>query len=96
VKALVDLEKGRAVLHRLLQLAVQTLQLLNVLRPRELGHMRRCVRFQEGQKVVHIVQIFVADISDVSTAAHLHGHQAFGGQHFERLTQRRAADAVLL
>ena len=40
--------------------------------------------------------VFVVDFGDIRAATHLHRYQTFGGQDFECLTQRGAADAIFL
>ncbi|MDT4859974.1 hypothetical protein FQZ97_945080 [compost metagenome] len=46
--------------------------------------------------MVDVGQVLVGHFGHVGTAAHLHGHQAFGRQHLQRFAQRRATDAVFL
>jgi hypothetical protein len=42
-----------------------------------------------------LVDVLLGQFGHITAAARLEHHQAFGGQHLERLAQRRAADAVL-
>ena len=96
VEALVDPEEAVPVAGRRLQLLVQLLQLLDFRGARALRHHRAGIAFQQGEEVVHLGEIALRDLGHVGAAPHLHGHQAFRGQHLEGLAQRRAADAVLL
>jgi hypothetical protein len=58
------------------------------------GHAAGGVAFQQRQQVVDLRHVVARHLGDVGAAAHLHRHQAFDGQHLQRLAQRRAADAV--
>ena len=44
--------------------------------------------------MVDVGQVALGHLGHIGAAPHLHGDQAFGGQHFERFAQGRAADAV--
>ncbi|MCY1371765.1 hypothetical protein D9M69_589230 [compost metagenome] len=61
-----------------------------------LGHHAGRIAFQQREQVVDVRQVLLGHLGDVGAAPHLHGHQAFGGQHLQGLAQGRAADAVFL
>jgi hypothetical protein len=51
--------------------------------------------FEHGHDRKDFVDVLLRQFGDVTAASRLEHHQAFGGQHLERLAQRRAADAIL-
>ena len=93
MKALVDSKKALTLMDGAFQFGVQVLQTLPLRRAGLGGHHSGGVALQQSQQVVHVAQVFVRHLGDIRTAAHFHRHQAFSRQHFERFTQRRAADA---
>jgi hypothetical protein len=92
---LVGGEEGVALAHLLLQPLVQRAQFGALRRRWRLRATCRRRRSPAGQQVVDLRHVVARHLGDVGAAAHLHRHQAFDGQHLQRLAQRRAADAVL-
>jgi len=80
----------------LLEFVVQALQFGHFGVAGRAAHGPRCIGFQQRQQLVNLAQVLFGYFGDVGAAAYLHGHQAFGCQHLDRLAQRRAADAQLL
>jgi hypothetical protein len=78
-----------------LQLAMQCLEPGDLLRPCS------CRRFEGAASLEHrhqgkdLVQILVRDLGDEGPAAWPQGDQPFGGEHLQRFTQWRPADAIL-
>jgi hypothetical protein len=60
------------------------------------GNHARRVALQQAQQVVHVGQVVGRHFGHIGATAHLHGDQAFGGQHLQRFAQGGAADAVFL
>jgi hypothetical protein len=96
VEPLVDGEEAVRVLGRGFELGMDTLEFAQLGLGGRGGDDTGRVAFQQRQEVVDLLQVLVGNFGDVGAAAHLHGHQAFGRQHLQRLAQRRAADAVFL
>ena len=93
MESFVDLEEAVAVLNGRFQRRLLRLQRGELFVAGALRHHAGGVALQQGQQVVDVAQVLFADLGDVGTSAHFHGHQTFGGQHLERLAQRGAADA---
>jgi hypothetical protein len=51
--------------------------------------------FEQGHHREQLVGVVFRHLGDAATLARHQLHQAFGGQHLERLAQRRAADLPL-
>jgi len=96
VEVFVERKKQVPVIHSRDQVFLKRLYLRQLILARAAGDNAGRVRLQQRQQVIHITQVFFRHISHISAAAHLHGHQAFGGQHFEGFAQRGAADAQRL
>jgi hypothetical protein len=96
VKGFVDLEEALAVADGFFQFVVQALQFLELGRRGLGGHHAGRVALQQREQVVDVGQVALRHFGHIGAAPHLHRDQAFGGQHFEGLAQRCAADAVFL
>ena len=96
MEALVHGKKSAGVAHSGGQLGVDILQVLQLARAGPAGDHAGGVGFQQREQVVDVGLVFGIDLGDIRATAHLHGHQPLGSQHFERLAQGGAADAVFL
>jgi hypothetical protein len=60
------------------------------------GGFERAAAFQQRHHRKQLVGIVVGQLDDAAAALRHQLHQALGGQHLQRLAQRRAADQPLL
>ena len=95
VELFVGGEEGVPVVHLRFQLGVQFLQSCPLRRIGLRRHLGRRIALQQRQQVVDLGHVVLRHLGDVGTAPHLHGHQAFHGQHLQRFAHGRAADAPL-
>ena len=95
VEVLVGGEEGVVLAHAFLEPVVQRAQLRPRLGVGPGGDARGGVAFQQREQVVDLRDVVARHLGDEGAAPRLHRHQALGGEHLQRLAQRRAADAVL-
>jgi hypothetical protein len=84
VEALVGAEEVVPLPDLGLQLLVQLTQLRQVGVTGGLGHLGGRIALEQGQQPVDLADVLSRHLGDVGAPAHLHGHQAFDGQHLQR------------
>ncbi len=100
VKTLVDFKKALTV-HLLrsgsvFELFMQRLQFAHLCIVSALCHNACGIGLKQAQQVVDVGQVTLGDFGHIGATAHLHRHQALGGQHLEGFAHGRAADAVVV
>ena len=80
----------------ILELIVDRPQLRDVGRPGLAQGVRRAAALEQRHQRENVVKILARNLGHVAAAARLQFDETFGGQHLERLAQRRARNPVLL
>ncbi|SOZ35842.1 hypothetical protein CBM2605_A230097 [Cupriavidus neocaledonicus] len=75
------------------QVGVQAVEGIEVGAGGVAGRLIGTAPFQQRHQREDLVQVLLGQFIDETAAARLQPHQAFGGEHLERLAQRRARDA---